>query len=80
MTEFQQSSNKLKEDNAEYEKKQAHSRAVLQTAKNKLTNQREQLERLTAENAELNKKVNSADTVQKGNFFIIKYSEYLILL
>ena len=65
--DLQASSNKLKEENVEYEKKQGHSRAVLQTAKNKLTNQRQQLEMLTQENADLKKKVTSVDSAQKGN-------------
>ncbi|XP_041357517.1 nucleoprotein TPR-like [Gigantopelta aegis] len=65
IVELQASSTKLKEENVEYKKKQGHSRAVLQTAKNMLTNQWQQLEKLTHENAELKKKVTSADSALK---------------
>ena len=49
-TALQAENTRLQAETAELEKKQAQSRSVLQSARTKMTQQKEQIERLTAEN------------------------------
>ncbi|KAL3869712.1 hypothetical protein ACJMK2_042363 [Sinanodonta woodiana] len=54
--ELEQTAAKVKEELTELEKKQNQSKAVLQTARTKITGMKDQVEKLTAENTELKDK------------------------
>ncbi|KAK3607529.1 hypothetical protein CHS0354_025782 [Potamilus streckersoni] len=54
--ELEHTAAKLREELAELEKKQSQSKAVLQTARTKITMMKDQIEKLTAENNELKDK------------------------
>ena len=57
----QETETKLKEENADLDKKQTQSRNILQTAKGKLTSQKDQIEKLLTENSQLKEKVSNVE-------------------
>lgn len=66
MNQISENFRKLQEEYSELDKKQAQSRTVLQTARTKITQQKEQIDRLTAENVEFKRRLSDTTQISKG--------------
>ena len=69
---MQESEKKLKEEFADLEKKQTQSRNILQTARLKLTSQKEAIEKAKKESMEMKEKLSNAERATGQETIILK--------